>query len=209
MGYECARNGSKPSCLVTLIRISSCLSHCERVFVRTFTGGESWVNLLLSFCSPFSLFPSFTPPRSEKPQCTSECQWLSAYMFVSRVFFFSCLSAVKNAPILLYCSLIQVTWSRWKHQPADFKGRLRGFWIPCTSDSTVWKLVDGGNTNIGPLEPRWHQSRCSYVHFLKSFCSGLRVLGAWSWQESNPYYENYILGVLHLCYRTFFLPSSK
>ncbi len=38
----------------------------------------------------------------------------------------------------------------------------------CRYDSTVWKLVGGGNTNIGL---RWHQRGFSFVHFSQSFWS--------------------------------------
>lgn len=60
-----------------------------------FTGGESWVNLLLSFCSPFSLFPSLPAPKSEKTKQNTMllCVLLSVctYVCLESIFFmFDC-----------------------------------------------------------------------------------------------------------------------
>lgn len=57
-----------------------------------FTGGESWVNFSLSFCSPFSLFPSLTAPKSGKTKQNTMllCVLLSVitYVCLENYFFF-------------------------------------------------------------------------------------------------------------------------
>lgn len=75
-------------------------------FVRTSTAGRITGQPLAAIHLPFFSFPSFTPPRSENPQCSSVCQQPSAYVCLMSIFFFlfSCLSAVNKAPVLLYCS---------------------------------------------------------------------------------------------------------
>lgn len=157
-------------CVVTLIRISSCLLLCERVFVRTFTAGVSRVSLLLPFVAPLPFFPSFTPPRSGSPQCSTVCQWSSQYICLSHEDFlmFEC-SEQCSYSFELLADTGDLLSMKAGVPACRFQREIEGVWIALTSDSTVWKLVDGGNTNIHHLEPRLHRG-CSYFHSPKSFC---------------------------------------
>lgn len=159
---------------MTLIRISSCLSHCEWVFVRTFTGGEPWVNLSLSFCSPFSLFPSFTPPRSEKPQCNCVCPWLcfpQEYFWVQWT-------------MLLFFSI--AAWFRWPGVNGSTrllisKGDGEGLdtsliWQHCLK-ACWWRKHKHRSTGAKVTPERWSYS----MYIFLSLCSGLSVPGVWSW----------------------------
>lgn len=90
-----------------------------------------------------SLFPSLTAPKSGKTKQNTMllCVLLSVITYVClENFFFSCLTVANSGPILLFCSLIQVTWSQWKqkHRPKDFRGSV---WMLFTSVNSVWKLV--------------------------------------------------------------------
>lgn len=67
--------------------------------------GQPLAVILLSFL-PLSII--YTSQEWKRYNAT-----LCVCVYVSRVFL-SLSAAVNNAPILLYCSLIQVTWSQWK-----------------------------------------------------------------------------------------------
>lgn len=128
---------------MTLIKISSCFWHCVWVFVGlSLEANHGSTSRCHSACLSLS-FLHLQPPRVEKQnktQCCSVSYCLSSHMFVSRIFFFSCLTVANSGPILLFCSLIQVTWSQWKqkHRPKDFRGSV---WMLFTSVNSVWKLV--------------------------------------------------------------------
>lgn len=140
-----------------------------------FTGGESWVNFLLSFCSPFSLFPSLTAPKSGKTKQNTMllCVLLSVITYVClEKFFFSCLTVANSGPVLLFCSLIQVTWSQWKqkHRPKDFRGSV---WMLFTSVNSVWKLVCVEELKV-TLAQVASEQLCLHVSF---FCASFDGVG--------------------------------
>lgn len=141
-----------------------------------FTGGESWVNFSLSFCSPFSLSFTYSPQewKNKTKHNAALCLIVCHHICLSREFFFSCLTVANSGPILLFCSLIQVTWSQWKqkHRPKDFRGSV---WMLFTSVNSVWKLVSVEELKV-TLAQVASEQLCLHVSFF--FALGLMGLGS-------------------------------
>lgn len=139
-----------------------------------FTGGESWVNFSLSFCSPFSLSFTYSPQewKNKTKHNAALCLIVCHHICLSREFFFPCLTVANSGPILLFCSLIQVTWSQWKqkHRPKDFRGSV---WMLFTSVNSVWKLVCVEELKV-TLAQVASEKLCSRVSF---FCARFDGVG--------------------------------
>lgn len=161
---------------MTLIKISSCFWHCVWVFVGLSLEANHGST---SRChsARLSLFPSLTAPKSGKTKQNTMllCVLLSVITYVClENFFFSCLTVANSGPILLFCSLIQVTWSQWKqkHRPKDFRGSV---WMLFTSVNSVWKLVSVEELKV-TLAQVASEQLCLHVSFF--FALGLMGLGS-------------------------------